>query len=339
MPQRFSLDEPDEIPISDALGSLLLPDRRRRRLTMALSALAGFIVILGIWHFLRQINLPAEEQLAKWQAQSQDAGLTNFNLNADQDLLALNSADTDSDGLSDYEEIYIYSTSIYLADTDSDGESDAVETQNGTDPLCPKGEECVASPPTTTTTASATDHGTLLDALDSGSSDITTDQSNGNILADSIRSVMIEQGISAAELNKYTNEQLVALYQQYQNQTAGGTNTVPAATTGTGGTPSPDELRALLLQAGFSQSQVDNYSDKQLLEVYQKISTGEGTTGATTNSNTNISADTQKLRDSLSAMTGAQIRQLLQQSGFNKDILAKYTDEQLRALLLEVSAQ
>lgn len=54
----------------------------------------------------------------------------------------LQQIDTDQDGLNDYEEINFYSTSRYLPDTDSDGFTDKVEITNGTDPLCPEGQQC-----------------------------------------------------------------------------------------------------------------------------------------------------------------------------------------------------
>lgn len=54
----------------------------------------------------------------------------------------LQSIDTDRDGLNDWEEINFYQTSAYLPDTDSDGASDKQEINDGTDPLCPKGEVC-----------------------------------------------------------------------------------------------------------------------------------------------------------------------------------------------------
>jgi hypothetical protein len=50
--------------------------------------------------------------------------------------------DTDRDGLSDYDELYLYHTSPYLADSDSDGMQDAVEIAQGTDPNCPSGKPC-----------------------------------------------------------------------------------------------------------------------------------------------------------------------------------------------------
>ncbi len=50
--------------------------------------------------------------------------------------------DTDMDGLNDFEELYIYTTSPYLADTDSDGISDSQEIGKGTNPNCAEGRDC-----------------------------------------------------------------------------------------------------------------------------------------------------------------------------------------------------
>ncbi len=50
--------------------------------------------------------------------------------------------DTDGDGLVDYDELYVYKTSPYVADTDSDGFDDKTETFSGNNPNCPMGKEC-----------------------------------------------------------------------------------------------------------------------------------------------------------------------------------------------------
>jgi len=52
--------------------------------------------------------------------------------------------DTDQDGLSDFEELYVYHTSPYLADTDSDGIPDGVEVKGNTNPICPQGKICTS---------------------------------------------------------------------------------------------------------------------------------------------------------------------------------------------------
>jgi len=55
---------------------------------------------------------------------------------------ALMYRDTDKDGLNDFDELYVYATSPYLADTDSDGLADKAEVDKGSDPLCPEGQSC-----------------------------------------------------------------------------------------------------------------------------------------------------------------------------------------------------
>jgi hypothetical protein len=45
-----------------------------------------------------------------------------------------NTSDSDYDGLTDYDEVYVYSTDPTLSDTDYDGDNDSFEVDNGTDP-------------------------------------------------------------------------------------------------------------------------------------------------------------------------------------------------------------
>ena len=54
----------------------------------------------------------------------------------------LKTEDTDKDELSDYDELYVFHTSPFLADSDSDGTNDGTEVSGGTDPNCPKGKTC-----------------------------------------------------------------------------------------------------------------------------------------------------------------------------------------------------
>ena len=65
----------------------------------------------------------------------------------------LKAVDTDHDGLTDYDELYVYSTSPYLPDSDSDKVNDKDEIAKGTNPLCTEGKTCtdVAELPATST--------------------------------------------------------------------------------------------------------------------------------------------------------------------------------------------
>ena len=71
--------------------------------------------------------------------ESQNIGTGEF---FEDELTKLQRIDTDKDGINDYEELYFYETSPYIPDTDSDGIDDSVEIANGTDPLCPEGDDC-----------------------------------------------------------------------------------------------------------------------------------------------------------------------------------------------------
>lgn len=57
-----------------------------------------------------------------------------LNINSDLDIEALKFIDNDNDGLSDYEEVYIYRTDPLNWDSDGDGYSDGEEVRNGYDP-------------------------------------------------------------------------------------------------------------------------------------------------------------------------------------------------------------
>lgn len=61
-------------------------------------------------------------------------------------ILTLQTQDTDDDGLTDYEELYSYGTSLYLKDSDSDGINDLMELKSGSDPMCHKDKNCAPSP-------------------------------------------------------------------------------------------------------------------------------------------------------------------------------------------------
>jgi hypothetical protein len=94
--------------------------------------------LLGFLSFGASIKRPFEIQLARYAGPQY--------LTPDQrqskEMEESKSRDTDGDGLSDYDEIYVFKTSPYLADTDSDGFDDKTEIFSGNDPNCPQGKDC-----------------------------------------------------------------------------------------------------------------------------------------------------------------------------------------------------
>lgn len=125
-----------------------------------------------------------------------------------QKLAELKTQDTDSDGLNDYDELYIYRTSPYLRDTDSDETGDREEVESGGDPNCPKNHDCIgnitsgeSAPPTTGTTV-APPPADALGALN---------QLQNLSVAD-IRKLLSESGVPADVLKAVDDNMLRAIY-------------------------------------------------------------------------------------------------------------------------------
>jgi hypothetical protein len=124
--------------------------------------------------------------------------------------------DTDHDGLSDFDELYIYGTSIYLADTDSDGLSDKQEVDKGTNPLCPEGTQCVGI----TDESSAAENGVTsslkmlgVDAnIDLGETPIDLNAA----LQDpaQVKKMLIGAGVSADLLKNISDSELMSMVNQ-----------------------------------------------------------------------------------------------------------------------------
>lgn len=124
-------------------------------------------------------------------------------------MIELKTQDTDGDRLNDYDELYIYRSSPYLADTDSDGISDEEEVSLGSDPICPKGQNCVgnvtspdSSSPQTTTTAPPPP----ADALNSL-------EALKNFSTDEIRKLLGDSGVPGDVLKKIDDSTLRAIYE------------------------------------------------------------------------------------------------------------------------------
>lgn len=177
----------------------------------------------------------------------------NFSL-ADSDaanLLDLQQKDTDLDGLSDYDELYLYKTSPYLPDSDSDGYSDFEEIQNEYDPNCPSGQDCLS---------------------------LETDQEVAPVLpgleqelsVEEIRQLLIDGGMPEEEAKAIDDQTLIQLYQEslqdFENsQTAA--DSLPAGYDSL----SPTQLREILIAEGFPKEDLDNLTDEELLEVWNEI--------------------------------------------------------------------
>lgn len=139
--------------------------------------------------------------------------------------------DTDSDGLNDYDELFVYKTSPYLADSDSDGFSDSAELTSGNDPNCPSGKTCASTVASVNATIDAGE--AIVEGLtepvapDLQAAQELLDSAGGaenllqSLTAADLRQLLIANGVSEAEVNALNDEELMVMYgealSQYQS--------------------------------------------------------------------------------------------------------------------------
>lgn len=174
--------------------------------------------------------------------------------NTSADLSKLQQKDTDLDGLSDYDELYLYKTSPYLSDSDSDGASDLAEVQQNQDPNCPAGQDCGSLSPDDQTTNNS-----------SGQDQLTSEQ---------IRQLLIEGGMSKEQVDSIDDQSLLQLYSETIQETQNNGETsdtfsdlLPADSN----LITAEQLRSLLLQEGFNKSDLDNLTDEDLISVWNEV--------------------------------------------------------------------
>ncbi|MFA6130934.1 MAG: hypothetical protein WC730_01575 [Patescibacteria group bacterium] len=124
--------------------------------------------------------------------------------------------DTDGDGLTDYDELYVHKTSPYLADTDGDGYTDETEVRIGTDPNC-KGNECME--------VVEEESDLFSDLVDTTATEETVDSSVDlsdaeasmdvfeNFTVDQVRELLLTAGVDQASIDALSDEQVMTLYQ------------------------------------------------------------------------------------------------------------------------------
>ncbi len=101
--------------------------------------------------------------------------------------------DTDGDGISDYEEVYVYGTSPYLTDSDSDGVSDYDQIINESK----YGTECV-------------DDSCVVD-LEAETENIDSENS---FTPEKIKELLIQSGYSESMVNKLSEDDLNKIYNE-----------------------------------------------------------------------------------------------------------------------------
>jgi hypothetical protein len=156
----------------------------------------------------------------------------------------LRNQDTDGDGLSDYDEIFVTHTSPFVKDSDSDGKTDKEEVDAKTDPNCPTGQVCGLA--------------LLANSNTNGSASKTL----------ALRSSLQNAGVPSYVLQQTDDETLIKTYEQ----------AVGLPLTNTNGSLSVDDLnslnatqvRSLLKANGVDDATLNSVDDATLLSIYQE---------------------------------------------------------------------
>lgn len=222
------------------------------RVNFALGLVAILALGLGFWQvgtlirlpFIPSVSPPLQEAASSLEAPEA------------AEVEALKDKDTDRDGLSDYDEIYLYQTSAYLGDTDSDGYDDKTEVSTSNDPNCPTGQTCDAS--------SATVPGST-----------TTPAANSTSLsAAELRVLLRQNGLSDEMLSRYDDAALIKLYQEVAVESgvgeAGSSSPTPEQREALGRL-SGAELRSVLEAAGADPELLQGLDDESLKAVVTQM--------------------------------------------------------------------
>ncbi len=269
-----------------------LTPEQKQQLTISLFGVVSLlIIILAFLQIRNNLYAPFAAQknglpVADTLVLSTDAGSGLNQAEAER----LKKADTDSDGLTDYEELYQYHTSPYLKDSDGDGLDDKTEITQGTDPNCPKGKNCGISGEVSKDSQVS---------IVPSSPTLPSSPQDYAIQAATIRGVLTKAGIDAALLKKFDDKSLVELYNESVKESGVKPDTLSQALvqnsqlspealrqaraqieraklTATQLTElkklSPADLRVKLLQLGyFDQKTLDSVTDEQLRQTLDQL--------------------------------------------------------------------
>ncbi|MBI3120065.1 MAG: hypothetical protein HYZ08_00450 [Candidatus Kerfeldbacteria bacterium] len=243
--------EPLQVQLDRWLSSIAADDHRTRVYAFGIIAgLLGVTLVLGVLQIFNTLNLPFVLD------GSQVTGIDARKTAQIQTLDELRNQDTDQDTLDDYAELYVFETSPYTKDSDSDGVDDDAEVKSGNDPNCPEGETC------------------SLDLTNPVSAEPLTEA--GQLSASQIRDVLKANGVSIAQVDALTDEQVVELYAEVQK-----TGTTGSVGSSTPSSPEAQEaltqllslnasdLRNLLISSGVSEAEISKLTDEQVQAVFR----------------------------------------------------------------------
>lgn len=165
--------------------------------------------------------------------------------------------DTDKDGISDFEERFVYQTSIYLSDTDSDGFGDQEEIAAKSDPLNGK------STPYNPTSKQAEEQSVL---------ERTVNADEGKSFSvQEIKDLLVKQtGLSQEIVDKIDDKELERLYNETKSET--GINPEQTKSESEASSQALDldisTIRQFLIEQGVDKEMLDSIDNETLKSIF-----------------------------------------------------------------------
>lgn len=194
---------------------LVVSERAETSLSREQKAGLFFVVICGLGALIFGVQYVWAHMAKPFSVEYTGPRLVTGAEKESAEIAQQKSSDTDNDAVSDYDELYIFKTSPYLADSDSDGMSDGEEINAGQDPNCAAGANCASA----VDGIAAEDHADFLeDSATAAQTEAQRLQASldtlRNIPPEEIRLLLINAGATEAEISAMSDEDIKTLYEQ-----------------------------------------------------------------------------------------------------------------------------
>lgn len=217
-----------------------------KRLTVFLGAVAVLVLVFGYRQIKKTIYSPFE-------ISKQSPGTIPTQ---EEVLNILDQQDTDKDGLSDFEEKFIYQTAVYNEDSDSDGFTDKEEVEAQSDPL----------------NSEHTPYHTPKQSEENMSKQTSlTEYLNEEISVQEIRDLLMKRGgLSEEVVDKIDDKTLKELYNKTKQETGIDLNNLeaPAEEQRQFLDLSIEQIKQLLTRQGIDETLLNSISDETLETMF-----------------------------------------------------------------------
>jgi len=217
-----------------------------RGVKVGVVVLSVFALVLLVWQMQSRLTLAIP---IFGDGSTSETLATNL-LELEDEQLRLQ--DSDEDSLTDYEELRIYGSSPFIADTDSDGITDDQEVADGTDPNCPKGQNCFAQ--------------VVLAPNTGGQSESIQELQAILERPEEIRTLLIRNGADPEIVSQLDDQSLQILAQQaleqFQKPTQESLDILENL--------SITQMRDILEALGTPRSELEAITDEELEQIFQQ---------------------------------------------------------------------